>query len=64
MKSHKIQTSQQSPQVVYLIVRVSGLDVTSPTSASPQWRVYLDPATLEEQGSLHFRAPTYAVTPD
>ncbi|KAF2187468.1 hypothetical protein K469DRAFT_772048 [Zopfia rhizophila CBS 207.26] len=60
---HRLRVTSALPTEIYVIVRVSGLNALEVGSHhQPQWRVYLDPYTLGEQGVLNFTAPTYAVT--
>jgi hypothetical protein len=58
MKLCKI-SGDELPKVVYLIFRVSGLGASSQV----EWRVYLDPWTLGQQGILEFKSKEHCVTP-
>jgi len=59
----RLRVTSTLPTEIYVIIRVSGLNALEDGSHhQPQWRAYLDPCTLSEQGVLNFAAPTYAVT--
>ncbi|KAH8697486.1 putative heterokaryon incompatibility protein [Talaromyces proteolyticus] len=58
----KLRVTSATPSEVYVVLRISGLDALEDGAGHrPQWRVYLDPYTLSEEGVLNFFAPTYAV---
>jgi hypothetical protein len=59
----RLKVITAKPTEVYVILRVSGLDaLRDGASFTPQWRAYLDPCTLSEEGFLAFKATSYAVT--
>ncbi|KAF2176591.1 hypothetical protein K469DRAFT_698364 [Zopfia rhizophila CBS 207.26] len=60
----RMEVSSPTPTEVYAIIRVSGLSALEDVAdRRPDWKIYLDPYTLGEQGVLEFYAPTYTVTP-
>ncbi|KAH7305596.1 putative heterokaryon incompatibility protein [Stachybotrys elegans] len=59
----KLRVTSPTPPEVYVILRVSGLNALEDGSRHrPQCRVYLDPYSLGQEGTLNFIAPKYAVT--
>ena len=58
MKQELVGDREQSPTQVYMIFRVSGLG-----SDNLRAKIYLDPETLRQEGTLRFTPESYSVAP-
>ncbi|KAF2008954.1 putative heterokaryon incompatibility protein [Aaosphaeria arxii CBS 175.79] len=63
MQAKRLRVTSAIPSEVYVILRISGLDVLEDGAPDHLWyNVYLDPYTCSESGILKFTTPTFTVT--